>query len=118
VHLTQNLPADLRHICRVGRILAADDQSQVSFLITQGTLPWQPISAVAARRQLVAQPGGLALGFALHLVCTSSAAVIVLQHSDLTTHCSLQNTLCCSLNSEHAGSAVYRNHSSAWYGAY
>ena len=34
---------DLRQICRFGRTMAVDDQSEISFLIPQGTLPWQPV---------------------------------------------------------------------------
>jgi len=41
--------------------------------IRQGTLPWQSIiwfyrMGVAGRKRLVAQPGGLTLGFVLHPV--------------------------------------------------
>jgi len=53
--------------------MAMDNQSEIGFLILQGTLPWQvgkPIFVVAERR-LVAQPGGLTLGFALHLVVSA-----------------------------------------------
>ena len=35
-------PMNLRQIYRVGRIMAVDDQPEISFLIDQGTLPWQP----------------------------------------------------------------------------
>ena len=34
---------DLHSICRDGRTIAADERFEVSFLIPQGTLPWQPI---------------------------------------------------------------------------
>jgi len=34
---------DLLQICRFGRTMAVDDQSEISFLIPQGTLPWQPV---------------------------------------------------------------------------
>ena len=51
---------------------AVDDQSEISFSIPQGTLPWQSIFGFSAwmllDRRLVAQPGGLTLGFAQHLV--------------------------------------------------
>jgi len=47
--------------------MAVDDQSKISFLILQGTLPWQAIFVGFNRRRRVAQPGGLKLGFALHL---------------------------------------------------
>jgi len=30
-------------ICRVGRIMAVDDQSEISLSIPRWTLPWQPI---------------------------------------------------------------------------
>jgi len=33
----------LQQIFRVARTVAVDDQSEFSFLISQGTLPWQPI---------------------------------------------------------------------------
>jgi len=53
--------------------MAVDERSEVSFSIRQGTLPWQSIicfyrMGVAGRRRLVAQPGGLTLGFVLHPV--------------------------------------------------
>jgi len=35
--------ADLRQIFRVGRTIAADDRSEVSFSLPQGMLPWQQI---------------------------------------------------------------------------
>jgi len=34
---------DLCQILRVDRPVAVDDQSEISFSIPQGTLPWQPI---------------------------------------------------------------------------
>jgi len=34
---------DLRELCRVGRTMAADNQSEISFSIPQWTLPGQPI---------------------------------------------------------------------------
>ena len=34
---------DLHEICLVGRSMAVDERSEVSFLITQGALLWQPI---------------------------------------------------------------------------
>ena len=37
-------PSDLRYICRTGRTMSVDDRSDIGFSITQGTLPWQPIS--------------------------------------------------------------------------
>jgi len=49
---------DLRQIFRVGR-------TQITFSILQRTLPQQPV--------LVAQPGGLTLGFAVHLVTVTVA---------------------------------------------
>ena len=48
--------------------MAIDDLTEISSSIAQGTLPWQPIFIVAERRRLVALPGGLMLGSALHLV--------------------------------------------------
>jgi len=33
---------DLRQIFRVGRTMAADDQSEISLLIPQATLQWRP----------------------------------------------------------------------------
>jgi len=36
---------DLHQISRIGRITAADQRSEASFSIPQGTLPWQPIFA-------------------------------------------------------------------------
>ena len=35
---------DLRQIFRAGRTMAVDDRSEISFLIPQGTLLWQPVS--------------------------------------------------------------------------
>ena len=35
---------DLRQILRVGRSTAVHDQSEISFSVPYGTLPWQPIS--------------------------------------------------------------------------
>jgi len=35
--------ADLHQICRIDRTLARDERPEVSFLIPQGTLLWQPI---------------------------------------------------------------------------
>jgi len=35
-----------RQIFRVGRTIAVDDRSEISFSITQRTLPWQPICVV------------------------------------------------------------------------
>jgi len=34
--------------------MAVDDQSEVNFSISQGTLPWKPIFASFDRRRLVA----------------------------------------------------------------
>jgi len=34
---------DLRQICRVARIMAVDDQSEINCSISQGTLSWLPI---------------------------------------------------------------------------
>jgi len=54
--------------------MAADSQSEVSFLFPQETLSWQAnffwfwCMVVAVRSWLVVQPGGLMLGFALHPV--------------------------------------------------
>jgi len=48
--------------------MAIYDLTEISSSIAQGTLPWQPIFIVAERRRLVALPGGLMLGSALHLV--------------------------------------------------
>jgi len=48
--------------------VAVDDQSEISFSIPEGALPWQPIFVGFERRRLVAQPGGLTSGFALHVV--------------------------------------------------
>ena len=69
----KNYRSDPRQISRVGRTMAVDERSEVSFSIRQGTLPWQSIiwfyrMGVAGRRRLVAQPGGLTLGFVLHPV--------------------------------------------------
>jgi len=41
---------DLRQIFRVGRTIAVDDQSEISFSIPHGTLPWQPIFVSFIRR--------------------------------------------------------------------
>jgi len=38
---TQNLQTDLCQIFMVGRTMAVDDQSEISFSSLQGTLPWQ-----------------------------------------------------------------------------
>ena len=48
--------------------MAVDDQPELSSSIPQGALPWQPIFVGFDHRRLVAQPGGLTLGFAMHLV--------------------------------------------------
>ena len=84
---------DLRQIFRVGISIVVYDQSENIFSFPQGTLPWQTISAgfihtiefrwhsvmgacrlqsvrVAGCKRLVAQSGGLMLGFALHLWTT------------------------------------------------
>jgi len=51
-----------------------EDQFEISFSIPRGTLLWQPnfvgftCMGVDGSRRLVAQPGGLTLGFALRLV--------------------------------------------------
>jgi len=50
--------------------MAVDDQSEITFSISQGILPWQPFF-VAGRKRLVAQPAGLTLGFAMHLASFS-----------------------------------------------
>jgi len=54
----------------VGRTMAVDDRvSEISFSISQKTLPWQSYfqcMVVAGHRQLGAQPGGLTLAFALY----------------------------------------------------
>ena len=54
----------------VGRTMAVDDHvSEISFSISQKTLPWQSYfqcMVVAGHRQLGAQPGGLTLAFALY----------------------------------------------------
>jgi len=34
---------DLCKICRIGRTMAVDEQSEICFSIPQGTLLWQPI---------------------------------------------------------------------------
>jgi len=46
--------------------MAVHDQSEISFLIPERTLPTQPIFVAGHRRQ-AAQPGGLTLGFAVYL---------------------------------------------------
>jgi len=61
--------ADLRQIFRVDRTMGVDDQPEICSSIHQRTLPWQPIFVGFGRRRLVAQPGGLTLGFALYIVC-------------------------------------------------
>jgi len=62
---------DLRQIFRVGRTMAVDDQSEVSFSIPKGRCHSNQFSLVLSaelvvvageRRRLVAQPGGLKLG--------------------------------------------------------
>ena len=88
-----------------GRTMAVDDQYEISFSIPLRTLPWQPIFVgfihrtgfrwhsadgvsaygkkcnwFAGRRQLVAQPGGLTLGFAPHLVIK----VLLQRQSDIS----------------------------------
>jgi len=69
---------DLRQIFRVGRTMAVDDQSEVSFSIPQGTLPQQPIFVGFIRRtggcrwwtQAASGAAGRAkVGFASRLVC-------------------------------------------------
>jgi len=37
------LATDLRQISRVGRTMAVDDKSEISFSIPQGTLSWLPV---------------------------------------------------------------------------
>jgi len=63
---------DLCQIFRVGRTVAVDDQSQISFFVPQGTLPWQPFLFIlltfSSCQWLVAQLDRLKLGFGLHLV--------------------------------------------------
>ena len=62
------IQTDLRLMFRVGRAMAVDNPCQISFSIPRGSFPWQPIFVGFNHRRLVAQPGGLMLGFALHLV--------------------------------------------------
>jgi len=52
----------------VGITMAVDDQSEVSFSVPQGTLPWQPTFVGFDRRRRLAQLGGLTFGFAVRLV--------------------------------------------------
>ena len=77
---------NLRQIFRVDRTMAVDDQPEISFSVPQRTLPWKtifvgfihrkytvflwfyPQNWFAGCRRLVAQPGGLTLGFTPHLV--------------------------------------------------
>jgi len=54
------------------------------FLITQGSLPWQPnfvgfSACIPGRKRLVAQPGGLTLGFAL--VASISCSRLIVRES-------------------------------------
>jgi len=54
-------------LCQIFRAgMAVHDQSEISFLIPERTLPTQPIFVAGHRRQ-AAQPGGLTLGFAVYL---------------------------------------------------
>ena len=41
--LSEHLRTDLYPSCRDGRTMAVDKPPEVSFLIPEGTLPWQPI---------------------------------------------------------------------------
>ena len=41
---------EVRQICRVGRTTVVDDQSEISFPIPRGTLPWQPIFVRSVHR--------------------------------------------------------------------
>ena len=41
--IISNLATDLYEIFNGGRTMAVDERSEVSFSITQGMLPWQPI---------------------------------------------------------------------------
>jgi len=45
--------------------MGVDNQSEISFLVPQGTLPWQP-NFVGFRAWV--SLGGLMLGFAVHLI--------------------------------------------------
>ena len=51
--------------------MAVGDQSELSFSILQGTLPWQPSFVVVhgCRGSHLAQLGEIKLGLALHLHC-------------------------------------------------
>jgi len=49
----------------VKALMGVDDQSEISFLVPQGTLPWQP-NFVGFRAWV--SLGGLMLGFAVHLI--------------------------------------------------
>jgi len=62
---------DLRQMLRDGRTMAVGDQSELSFSILQGTLPWQPIFVVVhgCRGSHLAQLGEIKLGLALDLHC-------------------------------------------------
>ena len=57
---------DLRQVFSIGtgRTIAVDDQSEISFFDPS----FVTCMGVAVHRRLVVQPGGLTLGFVLHLV--------------------------------------------------
>ena len=58
---------DLRQVFSIGtgRTIAVDDQSEISFFFDPSFVTCM---GVAVHRRLVVQPGGLTLGFVLHLV--------------------------------------------------
>jgi len=82
--LFRNLPTELCQIFWVGcpTTMAVYDQSEISFLISQATLPWQLFFGwfylqnwlFSALLWPVVQPGGLILGFTLHLVASASSS--------------------------------------------
>jgi len=80
--VAQNLVyrTDLHQIFRVSRTMAVDDQSEISFLIPQGTLPWQPIFWVLSAELMQAASGtaGRAnVGLCLHLYDTTIDAILM-----------------------------------------
>jgi len=71
--------------------MVADDQTEISFSIPQGTLPYwfypQTTELITRRMRLVTQPSGLRLGFALHLVIIEILIFITITGVNPFNHC-------------------------------
>jgi len=66
--MSKSIYQRFREVCSFGKTMAVIDHSEISFLIPRVMLPWPPTVDGFDRMRLVAQPGGLTLGFALLLV--------------------------------------------------